>query len=143
MTCKNRKAITPILATVLIIASTIVLGGIVLVTSTDFIKTQLLNDSVNITTGKISNLDTESYLTLTIKNAGTSKLTDLIVTVTGFESGVNTEYDFNPQDLRPSKSGSLTEKLPEFIPEGKPILVIVSGNTTSGGTISETQTIRP
>lgn len=145
MGLQKRRAVSPILATVVLVAVTIAIAGIVLVMTTDMTKTQLSSDSLDIVSSKISNTDTESYLTISVKNTGNTEITNLVVNMNGFSNTGNnpTEFSFSPDTIRPGKSSSLTNALPELISEGKSMLAIVTGNTTSGGTVSETQTIRP
>ena len=145
MGLQKRKAISPIMATVILIAIVIGGGSIVGVMFFDQIKTMLSNDSLDIVESKIENTDTESYLILSVKNTGNSEITNMVVNMNGFtDSQYNpTEFSLSPDTIRPAKTTSLTHVLPEFVTEGKTMLMIISGNTTSGGTVSETQTIRP
>lgn len=138
---KRRQGMSNILATVLLIGIAVGVASIVLVMSTDLVKTQLASDSIDIISAKISNTDFDSWLTVSIKNTGNSELENLIVEVNGLTSPF--EDSFSPDTLRPSKGSSITTKLTELVSEGTAVLVVISGNTTSGGTVSETLTIRP
>jgi len=147
---QRRQAMSNILATVLLIGIAVGVASIVLVMSTDLVKTQLSSDSIDIISAKISNTDTDSWLTVSIKNTGNSELEDLTVEVKGLEFGADesdsdrsSTISFDPDTLRPGKGLSLTEKLTVLVSEGTSVLVVISGDTTSGGTVSETLTIKP
>ncbi len=131
-----------ILATLVLIGAAVVGGGLLLVLSTDMINTQFANESIGITSAKISNTNVESWLTISIKNTGNGQIESLIVTVKGLTSEF--EESFTPDTLVPSKGTALTVSLGELVIEGTSVLVVVTGNTTSGGgVISEALTIRP
>jgi len=139
---KRRQGMSNILATLVLIGAAIGGGGLLLVLSTDMINTQFANESIGITSAKISNTDVESWLTISIKNTGNGQIESLIVTVNGLQSEF--EESFIPDILVPSKGTALTVSLEELVTEGTSVLVVVSGNTTSGGgVISEALTIRP
>ena len=134
-----------ILATVLLIGIAVGVASIVLVMSTDLVKTQLSSDSIDIISAKISNTDADSWLTVSIKNTGNSELENLTVEVKEYQFVTNSSstISFVPDMLRPGKGLSLTEQLSDLISEGTSVLVVISGDTTSGGTVSETLTIKP
>ncbi len=139
---KRRQGMSNILATLVLIGAAIGGGGLLLVLSTDMINTQFANESIGITSAKISNTDSESWLTISIKNTGNGQIESLIVTVNGLQSAF--EESFVPDILVPSKGTALTVSLGELVTEGTSVLVVVSGDTASGGgVISETVTLRP
>jgi len=142
---KRRQGMSNILATVLLIGISVGVASIVLVMSTDLVKTQLASDSIDVISAKITNTDTDSWLSVSIKNTGNSELKNLTVEVKGFTFITNSSsiISFIPDTLRPGKVLSLTDNLDELVSEGRSVLVIISGDTTSGGTVSETLTIRP
>lgn len=139
---QRRQAMSNILATIILIGVAVGGGGLLLVLSTDMINTQFASESIGITTAKISNTDTDSYLTISIKNTGNRQIANLTVSV----SGMISDFDavFSPAMLSPSKGTALTVSLEELVTEGTSVLVVVTGDTTSGGgVISEALTIRP
>jgi len=139
---QRRQAMSNILATLILIGAAVGGGGLLYTLSTDMINTQFASESIGITSAKISNTDTKSYLTISIKNTGSTPIEDLVVGVNGLESDF--EASFTPDILVPSKGTSLTASLGERVTEGTSVLVVVTGNTTSGGgVISETLIIRP
>jgi len=138
---KRRQGMSNILATVLLIGIAVGVASIVLVMSTDLVKTQLASDSIDVISAKISNTDTDSWLSVSIKNTGNSELEHLTAEVNGLASPF--VDSFSPDTLRPGKGSALTTKLSELVSEGTSVLVVISGNTTSGGTVSETLIIRP
>ncbi len=139
---KRRQGMSNILATLVLIGAAIGGGGLLLVLSTDMINTQFANESIGITSAKISNTDSESWLTISIKNTGNGQIESLIVTVNGMKAAF--VESFIPDTLIPSKGTALTVSLGELVTEGTSVLVVVSGDTVSGGgVISETVTLRP
>ncbi len=139
---KRRQGMSNLLATLVLIGAAVGGGGLLYALSTDMINTQFASESIGITSAKISNTDVESWLTISIKNTGDSQIDTLIVTVNGMASAF--KASFSPDILVPSKGTALTVSLQELVTEGTSVLVVVSGNTTSGGgVISEALTVRP
>ncbi len=139
---KRRQGMSNVLATLILIGAAVGGGGLLYALSTDMINTQFASESISITSAKISNTDVLSWLTISIKNTGSTQIEDLVVAVNGLQSVF--EVSFTPNILVPSKGTSLTASLGERVSEGTSVLVVVSGNTTSGGgVISEALTIRP
>ena len=139
---QRRQAMSNILATIILIGAAVGGGGLLYALSTDMINTQFAKESIEITSIKISNTDTDSWLTISIKNTGNSQIDNLAVAVNGLESPFDTL--FSPAMLSPSKGTALTVNLAELVTEGTSVLVVVTGNTTSGGgVISEAITVRP
>ncbi len=133
-----------ILATLVLIGAAVVGGGLLLVLSTDMINTQFANESIGITSAKISNTNVESWLTISIKNTGNSQINTLAVKVNGLNSTAVFVASFTPDTLSPSKGTALTADLGELVVEGTSVLVVVSGVSSSGGgIISEAITVRP
>jgi len=100
MTYKRRQGMSNILATLVLIGAAIGGGGLLLVLSTDMIQTQFASESIGITSAKISNTNSESWLTISIKNTGNGQIESLIVTVKGltseFEESVPAIYQPRP-----------------------------------------------
>jgi len=138
----QRQGMSNILATIILIGAAVGGGGLLYALSTDMINTQFARESIEITSAKISNTDDTSWLTISIKNTGNGQIDTLLVTVKGITASF--DESFTPAMLSPSKGTALTVDLEELVPEGTAVLVVVSGDTMSGGgVISETVTIRP
>jgi len=139
---QKRQAMSNILATVILVGACVGGGGLLYALSTDMINTQFATESIEITSAKISNTDDTSWLTISIKNTGNSQVDALAVGVNGLGSVF--EVDFDPAMLSPSKGTALTVSLGKLVTEGTSVLVVVSGDTKSGGgVISEAITVRP
>jgi len=148
MSHKQRQAISPLIAVVLLIGIVAVGGGALLIGVTDTIKTAMLVDSIDIKEINIQNTDTASYITATVKNNGNSGLSTLKVIV---DLGDDTTFEanFDPADLNSGVSSSVREKITDsagtdvYLTAGTKYLVEVTATTSNGGIISETIGIRP
>ena len=138
---QRRQGMSNILATLVLVGGAIGGGGILYALSTDMIETQFTTESIDILSAEINNTEDTSWLTISIKNTGNRQVDGLALVVNGMTADFST--DFSPTTLSPSKGTALTTDLAELVTEGTSVVVVVSGDTTSGGIISESITIRP
>ncbi len=145
---KSRQAISPLIATVILIAATITVGSFLILSSTDMVKTSMLVDSIDIRGINIQNTDTASYITANVKNDGNSDLTGVKIIIL-LPNDDTFEAVFNPVDIRSGITTSINTMIkdesgnPVYLPTGAKYLVEIRADTTGGGIVSETVGLRP
>ena len=132
----NRRAISEMLAVIIMLALTVVAGAFVYQVFFNKANSYSNTASINIDNAQISN----NELVMTVKNLGSITFTTLSVTVYSGGSQVTISGgSFLPSTLSPGQTAVYTGSLSESV--GASYLIEVEGTSTSAGSVVATITI--
>jgi len=132
----NRRALSEMLAVIIILAMTIVAGAFVYETFFNKANSYANTAALSIDSATISN----NMLVMTVKNSGSMTFTSLSVSVyTGGSVVLGPSYSFSPSSLSPGQTSVYTGSLSESV--GATYLITVEGVSSSAGNVVATVSI--
>jgi|APSaa5957512535_1039671.scaffolds.fasta_scaffold04398_8 flagellin-like protein len=147
MLCMKQKAVSPLIAVLLLIGITVGGGGLVYTAFTQVATTATIDDSLQIKELKlVTNNLGETVLSATVKNVGDTTVDSIILflnadTDTTIADIQQFNATFSPSSIDPSQTTALslipvTNATSEYIQFdiGQPVQYVVKGETPSGST---------